>query len=89
MSLLTAYWRFRADEVRTISNEMEHTKNKAVLASVAEDFERIAKLFEDGTLKLQRSPAGRSFPELHLIGDESRNGIVPLQRAHDWLFTAS
>ena len=59
MSLLTAYWRFRAEEVRAIADEMKHTDSKLTLARVAEDYERIARLFENGTLKLQTSPVGR------------------------------
>ena len=60
MSLLTAYWRFRAEEVRAIADEMRHTECKLTLARVAEDYERIARLFENGTLKLQTSPGGRT-----------------------------
>ena len=53
--LLTAYWRFRAEEVRAIADEMKDAKNDLLLAGIAEDYERIAKLFENGTLKLQTS----------------------------------
>lgn len=60
MSLLTAYWRFRAEEVRAIADEMKRTESKLTLARVAEDYERIARLFENGTLKLQSSPVGRT-----------------------------
>ena len=60
MSLLTAYWRFRADEVRVIADEMKGAKNKLLLAGIAEDFERIAQLFENGSLKLQRSQLGQT-----------------------------
>jgi len=60
MSLLTAYWRFRADEVRVIADEMKGAKNKLLLAGIAEDLERIAKLFENGSLKLQRSQLGQT-----------------------------
>jgi len=60
MSLLTAYWRFRADEVRAIADEMKDNKAKITLAGVAGDYERIAMLFENGTLKLQTSPLGQA-----------------------------
>jgi len=56
MSLLTAYWHFRAEEVRTLADEMKDAKTKLIMAGVAEDYERIAKLLENGTLKLQTSP---------------------------------
>ena len=60
MSLLTAYWRFRAEEVRAIADEMKAAKNKLLLVRIAEDYERIAKLFENGTLKLQTSQLGQT-----------------------------
>ena len=56
MSLLAAYWCFRADEVRAIADEMKDAKNGLLLAGIAEDYERITKLLESGTLKLQTSP---------------------------------
>jgi len=56
VSLVTAYWRFRAEETRTIADEMKDAKTKLIMVGVAEDYERIAKLFENGTLKLQTSP---------------------------------
>jgi len=74
MSLLTAYWRFRAEEVRAIADEMKRTKTKLVLAGVAEDYEQIAKLFENGTLKLQTSPPLQNYAMIY----EGRNSIVPL-----------
>jgi hypothetical protein len=67
MSLLTACWRFRAEEVRTVADEMKHTE----LARVAEDYERIARLFENGTLKLQTSPVGRTSQN----GDSGRGSV--------------
>ena len=60
MSLLAAYWCFRADEVRAIADEMKDAKNGLLLAGIAEDYERIAKLLENGTLKLQTTPLGQT-----------------------------
>jgi hypothetical protein len=71
MSLLTAYWRFRAEEVRAIADEMKHIESKLTLARVAEDYERIARLFENGTLKLQTSPVGRTSQN----GDSGRGSV--------------
>ena len=53
---LLDYWRFRAEEMRTIADEMKDGKTKLIMVGVAEDYERIAKLFENGNLKLQTSP---------------------------------
>ena len=40
------YWRFRAEEVRTIAEDMTHDEPKAMMVRIAEDYERIAKFFE-------------------------------------------
>jgi len=40
------YWRFRAEEVRTIADDMKHGEPKAIMLRIAEDYERIAKLVE-------------------------------------------
>jgi len=42
--------------MRTIADEMKDAKTKLIMVGVAEDYERIAGLFENGTLKLQTSP---------------------------------
>jgi hypothetical protein len=34
MSLLVAYWRFRAEEVRTITDGMKDAKNKLLMVGV-------------------------------------------------------
>jgi len=59
MSLLD-YWRFRAEEMRTIADEVKDAKTKLIMGRVAEDYERIAKLLENGTLKLQTTPLGQT-----------------------------
>jgi len=59
MSLLD-YWRFRAEEMRTIADEVKDAKTKLIMGRVAEDYERIAKLLENGTLKLQTAPLGQT-----------------------------
>ena len=59
MSLLD-YWRFRAEEMRTIADEVKDAKTKLIMGRVAADYERIAKLLENGTLKLQTTPLGQT-----------------------------
>jgi hypothetical protein len=80
MSLLTAYWRFRADEVRGIADEMKDNKTKITLAGIAEDYERIAKLFENGTLKLQTSPLGTTDQMARAV--EVQGSAAPFRRRH-------
>ena len=40
------FWRFRAEEVRSIADDMEVVEAKAIMTRIAEDYERIAKLVE-------------------------------------------
>ena len=40
------FWRFRAEEVLTLSENMKHAETKKILARIAEDYERIAKIVE-------------------------------------------
>ena len=40
------YWRYRAEEVRSIADEMRHGEPKAIMLRIAEDYERIARLVE-------------------------------------------
>ena len=40
------YWRFRAEEVRTIADDMKDGEPKEIM--LANDYERIAKLVEQG-----------------------------------------
>lgn len=38
------YWGFRAEEVRTIADDMNNAETKAIMARIAEDYERIGKI---------------------------------------------
>jgi hypothetical protein len=40
------FWRFRAEEVLTLSENMNHAETKKIMARIAEDYERIAKIVE-------------------------------------------
>jgi hypothetical protein len=40
------FWRYRAEEVRTLADEMKHAETKQIMARIAEDYERIAKIVE-------------------------------------------
>jgi hypothetical protein len=45
------FWRYRAEEVRTITDGMKNAEAKTIMNRIAEDYERIARLFETGLLK--------------------------------------
>jgi hypothetical protein len=40
------FWRFRAEEVRTIAGEMKAGEPRAIMLRVAASYERIAKIVE-------------------------------------------
>ena len=40
------FWRFRAEEVRALADEMKHAETKKIMARIAGDYERIAKIVE-------------------------------------------
>ena len=40
------FWRFRAEEVRTIADDMKAGEPRAIMLRIAEDYDRIAKLVE-------------------------------------------
>jgi hypothetical protein len=42
------YWRGRAEEARTLSEQMPDSHTKALLLSIAETYERIAKAYDAG-----------------------------------------
>jgi hypothetical protein len=45
-SLFGNLWRFRAEEVRTIADDMKVIEAKAIMIRIAKDYERIANLVE-------------------------------------------
>ena len=40
------FWRFRAEKIRSIANDMKVVEAKAIMTRIAEDYERIAELVE-------------------------------------------
>ena len=44
------FWRFRAEEVRTIADDMRDGEPKAIMLRIAKDYEFIAKLVEQHAL---------------------------------------
>ena len=43
------FWRARAEEARTVAEGLNHDVAKLVLLRIAEDYERLAEWFEDGS----------------------------------------
>ena len=40
------HWRFRAEEARTVADEMTHEESRTIMRRIALDYDRLAKLAE-------------------------------------------
>ena len=40
------HWRFRAEEARTVADEMIHEESRTIMRRIAMDYDRLAKLAE-------------------------------------------
>jgi hypothetical protein len=40
------HWRFRAEEARTIADQMTHEESRTIMRRIAMDYDRLAKLAE-------------------------------------------
>jgi hypothetical protein len=40
------HWRFRAEETRTVADEMTHEESRTIMRRIAMDYDRLAKLAE-------------------------------------------
>jgi len=41
------HWRFRAEEARTVADQMNHEEARTVIRRIAMDYDRLAKLAEE------------------------------------------
>ena len=53
-----AHWRFRAEETRTVADQMTHEESRAIMRRIAMDYDRLAKLAEVQLLDQERRPTG-------------------------------
>ena len=42
-----AHWRFRAEETRTVADQMTHEESRTIMRRIALDYDRLAKLAEE------------------------------------------
>ena len=40
------HWRFRAEEARTVADQMTHEESRTIMRRIAMDYDRLAKLAE-------------------------------------------
>ncbi len=41
------HWRFRAEQTRTVADQMTHEEARAIMRRIANDYDRLAKLAEE------------------------------------------
>ena len=53
-----AHWRYRAEEARTIANQMNHEEARTIIRRIANDYDRLAKLAEQQLIAQERGAKG-------------------------------
>jgi hypothetical protein len=51
------HWRFRAEEARTVADQMTHEEARTIMRRIANDYDRLAKVAEE-QLAAQEKRAG-------------------------------
>ncbi|HWC16391.1 MAG TPA: hypothetical protein VG498_05230 [Terriglobales bacterium] len=51
-------WRFRAEEARTVADQMTHEKAREIMRRIANDYDRLAKLAEEQLIAEERGANG-------------------------------
>jgi hypothetical protein len=52
------HWRFRAEETRTVADQMNHEESRTIMRRIALDYDRLAKLAEEQLADQERRATG-------------------------------
>ena len=52
------HWRFRAEEARTVADQMTHEEARTIMRRIAKDYDRLAKLAEEQLIAQERRETG-------------------------------
>jgi hypothetical protein len=52
------HWRFRAEEARTVADQMTHEDARTIMRHIANDYDRLAKLAEEQLADQERGATG-------------------------------
>jgi len=53
------HWRIRAEETRTVADQMTHEEARTIMRRIANDYDRLAKLAEEQLIDQARGTPGR------------------------------
>ena len=53
-----AQWRFRAEEARTVADQLAHEESRTIMRRIAMDYDRLAKLAEEQLADQERGATG-------------------------------
>jgi len=53
-----AHWRFRAEEARTVADQMTHEGARTIMRRIATDYDRLAKVAEEQIADQERRATG-------------------------------
>ena len=54
------HWRFRAEEARTVADQMTHEDARTIMRRIANDYDRLAKVAEEQLADQERGAIGDS-----------------------------
>src|SRR5262245_39769007 len=52
------HWRFRAEETRTVADQMTHEESRAIMRRIANDYDRLAKVAEEQLAAQEKRATG-------------------------------
>jgi hypothetical protein len=52
------HWRFRAEEARTVADQMTHEEARTIMRRIANDYDRLAKVAEEQLADQERGAIG-------------------------------
>ena len=52
------HWRFRAEEARTVADQMTHEDARTIMRRIANDYDRLAKLAEERLADQEKRATG-------------------------------